>query len=270
MTDGPAILAAILERPADDQPRRCYADLCREAGDVDLADFIEIQLELARTKVHPNGHTDVGPDRRFFVNEARDCTRADCRACELRRRERDLFAAHGDSWYPIKPAGFANWDWSRGFISSVTLSLAAFVGCRCGDGTVYTGDFPALSVAVCPACGGRGTAPGVAKRLAETCPLETVTLSDREPHEDGGEWQWASASDTSEWRFDAHRESLPWPLAQHIQGGRHHPERGSVVAQWWYPTREAALAALSLAACRFARGLAGLPDVGAATGHSTR
>ena len=43
-----AFLAAILERPEDDFPRLVYADWLDENGDPARAEFIRLQLQLAR------------------------------------------------------------------------------------------------------------------------------------------------------------------------------------------------------------------------------
>lgn len=100
---------------------------------------------------------------------------------------------------------------------------------------------------------GTGTTPALGPRLVREHPLTRVVAVDREPNEDDGGFQWASATDTSGWRFDVHRESLPMEVAKHLRGGRHHPETKSIVAQWWYPTRAAALDALSQSLLAWAR-----------------
>jgi uncharacterized protein (TIGR02996 family) len=49
VSDGPALLAAILAHPAEDTPRLAYADWLQEQGDDERAEFIRVQIELART-----------------------------------------------------------------------------------------------------------------------------------------------------------------------------------------------------------------------------
>ena len=48
MTDGEALLAAILANPAEDTPRLVYADWLEEHGREERAEFIRVQCELAR------------------------------------------------------------------------------------------------------------------------------------------------------------------------------------------------------------------------------
>lgn len=144
------LMSAILADPADDAPHLVFADWLEERGDVERAEFVRVQVELARTKVRPNGHTDFGGVARPFVNEDRDCTRPDCRACALRRRERELFGPNqfdwfkrGDQWFQscvfrldartIGPRPEVSvFDVRRGWPSAVSLSLTSLVGGPCG------------------------------------------------------------------------------------------------------------------------------------------
>jgi uncharacterized protein (TIGR02996 family) len=48
MSDGDALLRAILDAPEDDAPRLVYADWLEEHGDADRAAFIRVQVQLAR------------------------------------------------------------------------------------------------------------------------------------------------------------------------------------------------------------------------------
>ena len=48
-----ALLAAVIAEPDDDTPRLAMADLLREEGDSDRAEFIEVQVELARLEPKP-------------------------------------------------------------------------------------------------------------------------------------------------------------------------------------------------------------------------
>jgi uncharacterized protein (TIGR02996 family) len=53
MTDGEALLAAIIANRDDDTPRLVYADYLEEYGQGDRAEFIRVQCEMARL-VEPN------------------------------------------------------------------------------------------------------------------------------------------------------------------------------------------------------------------------
>ncbi len=52
MTDRDALLRAICENPDDDAPRLIYADWLDEHGDPRQAEFIRVQIELARIPEH--------------------------------------------------------------------------------------------------------------------------------------------------------------------------------------------------------------------------
>lgn len=137
MTDGDALLAAILAAPEDDLPRLMYAD-CIEDTQPARAEFIRVQIAIANIHGDPDcpHPIDIGPDLE--------------RKRILRKRERELLDAHGYGWCD----GFAGPNWkthgrgkdadtvsvryfsdrnfteeiklqfSRGFISKVTCSAA--------------------------------------------------------------------------------------------------------------------------------------------------
>lgn len=114
MTDGPALLAAILADPGDDTARLVFADWLEENGQRKRAEFIRVQVEIAR-RAGQCGHV-VRTTQTF------------CPACsDLRRREENLWLCEG-------PQGPLNMPWipglsrpllhqySRGFVSHVTCS----------------------------------------------------------------------------------------------------------------------------------------------------
>lgn len=98
MNDRDALLHAIGEHPAEDTPRLMYADWLEENGDPERADFIRIQVELARQ-----------PEN----------------ATELRRREAELWVAHRHAWRESLPElPGVNWrGFDRGFIATVDVEF---------------------------------------------------------------------------------------------------------------------------------------------------
>jgi uncharacterized protein (TIGR02996 family) len=86
MTDASALLAAIRAAPDDDAPRLVYADWLDEHGQLERADFIRVQCELAR----------------------RDDP-------ALRRREAELLAAHHDAFAGPLAAPHLRFRFERGF-----------------------------------------------------------------------------------------------------------------------------------------------------------
>src|SRR5947199_5771038 len=101
MPDDP-FLRAILDAPDDELPRLIYADWLDERGDPDRAEFIRLQVELARLPV-------------------RDPLRK-----PLTEREAELMNAHGPDWLDPPDDFLANWYFVRGFLE-VGLSVRAFL-----------------------------------------------------------------------------------------------------------------------------------------------
>lgn len=198
-SDQAALVRAVCAAPQDDSPRLVYADWLDDNGQPERAEFIRVQCELARARVHPNGHTDLGD-------------RDDCPTCPLRRRERNLWndsrlngAPH--SWIGTLawPRIRANWLSShnvplmtiypnnskveirvaRGFVSSITLSTAAFLGGPC-DSCRGAGRDNVPYGETCDRCGGTGKVDGVAGKIFGVQPIERVMLSDAVIHWSGG------------------------------------------------------------------------------------
>jgi len=106
MTQEDAFLQEVLENPADDVPRRVYADwLVDQGGLVNAArgEFIQIQCDLARL---PLG----------------------ARPAELVRRERELLEVHGREWGSLfGRLGCSCWQFRRGFVEGVGVSAPALL-----------------------------------------------------------------------------------------------------------------------------------------------
>ena len=109
MSDGDAILAAILAKPEDDAPRLVYADWLEEfGGEAGAArgEFIRVQIELA--KPHPCSMPDVcifgpallsfGPQQTKPSCGKPECWKETCRREPFRLRERELLGEHGFEW----------------------------------------------------------------------------------------------------------------------------------------------------------------------------
>ena len=264
MTDPDALYAAILDNPADDTPRLVYADMLDDTGDPGLADraaFIRCQIELSRDWA---GHSDL----------SHQGTRL-CKGCELRRRERALFRARRSEWFgglsavlgewrlqASRPTGFAAGVVHRGFLDDWAGPLAAWVGGECtwcrGRGGWETGPHSEE----CRRCNGRGTVVGCGPATVAAHPITRVTITDREPNPNsyGGPvvaWQ----SDHAELMLPSW---VPYGLLRHMAV----PE--GLDGRTWltYPTRAAALDALSLACVNYARGQAGMSPLEPHKEHS--
>lgn len=112
------LLAPILANPDDDGPRLIFADWLEESGDGARAEFIRVQIELA--KLPPQG-----------------CSRHDafwhgCGGCQrtnaLRRRERELFEANRKQWLRWLMADFPgvceDSEFHRGFVETIQCGFA--------------------------------------------------------------------------------------------------------------------------------------------------
>ncbi len=109
MTDHDALLQAILGSPEDEGLRLVYADWLEERGDLDRAQFIRVQCELARLP-------ESDPQREH-----------------LEVRERELLDKHEDEWLgPVLPLIENIWDepgfcFNRGFVEEICLSATNFL-----------------------------------------------------------------------------------------------------------------------------------------------
>lgn len=233
MSDGEALLAAILANPDDDAPRLVYADWleenvcdvpclarygwnCKECNDIghisivlaERAEFIRVQCEIFRTM--PAKHAD----------------RCHCKGCKLRHRERELATADigksrlvGPFPLAVKLSGFTNDAnvshaiCTRGFPSAITCTTADFLA-----------NIPALFA----------------------MPIEKVTLSDKRPD------------------YGPHVRPLFWWYG-HGEGRNSLPENifhlhlSSSCQVENFNSEQAALDALSAACVNYGRAAVGLP-----------
>lgn len=134
MTDGADLLAAVLANPDDDTVRLVYADWLQEHGDEARAEFIRVQIELARNDVLARGACSVCGK----VTGERHAPKCEWpqRWNALRRREKafthatERGSAHDWSicrccdWHAPIPHGGWEWEFRRGFVESVTCTAA--------------------------------------------------------------------------------------------------------------------------------------------------
>lgn len=214
-------LRAVLEMPDDDLPRLVAADWLDEHGDEARAEFIRAQVRLGT------------------LPECRRCTSEGvvavlqggfCSLCRLthtlRRRERELLQSPcGNScWHsPIPHGGWGKWEYSRGFVASLTLT--------CIDLLKH------------------------AAAIFGAAPVESVVLAGQIPeqHTRHGEsnYSWYSIG----FGFPTDRATIPESLLDLLRGGR----PGLSSSRVAYPTEAEALADLSAACIRFGRHAADLP-----------
>jgi uncharacterized protein (TIGR02996 family) len=199
----------------------------------------------------------------------------------LRTRAREMFQAHGAGWFGrsacITPPNnreeqYGEWRVvHRGFVESVRCTLATLLGEPCGrcDGlgecSVEDFDGRICHRGECTACSGTGRVGGCGVELFGSQPVLDVTVVGAEPEHEDTPPGWVRADD--ELGDHSRPDALPPELYDLLTGGK---------AQWdsvhWmkYPTRDAAMSALSTAVVGLCRTLAGLPPLTPATSGLTR
>lgn len=194
-----AALTLVLKHPENDGPRLVYAEWCERNGDKQRAEFVRVQVKLARMEAWAK-------DQFLVLLESRNGQYI----AALRRRERELlFAspadgeANGINWLPdplfdllnntgrvLFPDG-DSFAWRRGFVESLTCTAADWLAvcdalfwhparkCRWCAGT-GVGNWSAHKEPIdkCPDCHGFGIRP--CPKTAQ--PIVSVRLT-TEPHE---------------------------------------------------------------------------------------
>ena len=113
MTTHDALLSAVLAAPDDDTVRKAFADYCRENGQEERADFIEVQLELERTDPNRTVFYLPDPEKKPELPP-------------LHQREQDLWAAAVESSDVF--------DWFRGVFEHAFTSMAGVAQLSAGSG----------------------------------------------------------------------------------------------------------------------------------------
>lgn len=169
-SDGNALLATILNEPADDTARLVYADFLQENGEEDRAEFVRVQVELSTF----DPHYYLSYDNRAM------CERS---AVPLVKRSAELLHA---AWSPelceladatgCSPVAFNGWGFRRGFVSDASMTADDFDRCAAVAFARY--------------------------------PIERVTLSDKEPAQTGAfpeRWTWFGPHPTHRYETDRAR-----------------------------------------------------------------
>src|SRR5262245_8205768 len=125
VTDGEALIRSILAAPADDAPRLVYADWLEEQGRPEDAEFVRVQVELAR----------LGFDGAFHTDEQGQLRQVPAEVERLMQRQMELWAdGHGR---PDLPAQMADWPIypanTAGTRVRVRRGFVERLSCRCKD-----------------------------------------------------------------------------------------------------------------------------------------
>jgi uncharacterized protein (TIGR02996 family) len=193
-----ALLAAVVADPHDDLVRLAYADWCEERGDYARAEFVRVQLELARL-----GDPDPPACGGYCCEVSADglALHRDCRPFRLRCRAADLLDPHVSLW---APAPFAGRPHAFGTSGEVKFIVGTAVACS----LLFRRGFVGEVTLPCALWLDHGPA------LCRAAPLERVTLAGKAPwrptwaHGEQDHWWWVLGC-----RSNANRpEALPRPL----------------------------------------------------------
>lgn len=195
LTTADQLFAAVIAAPADDAPRLALADWFRENGEEERAEFIEVQVELARME-------RWAATRFMVLPESREGQYIDA----LRRRERELLRQSYESW--VVP----------------TIGKAAWCGACAGCGSFDGNHYPKRQ---CESCNGKGRAFEFRRGFVHTVrctlalwlahgptvvrgqPVERVEITDKQPYGSGDRWTWCDARRVIGERGASARMDLP-------------------------------------------------------------
>jgi uncharacterized protein (TIGR02996 family) len=204
MTDGVALLRAILTNPEEDMPRLVLADWLEENGCPERAEFVRVQVELARLEAT----TEL--DDRGWPVYGHGGENGYCEACEpferLRGRKAALLGLYYGDWSaqlhqaigcPQPHVHSFAFDFARGFVAKLTCTAEAWRGYHerlywhpaqrvwcgrrtCHNGAVATNAFGWRECAFCK--------PRPCPETAQ--PIERVTLTTEPDDDRPWEWYW--------------------------------------------------------------------------------
>ncbi len=220
-----ALIRTILLAPGDDAPRLTYADWCDDNGQVERAEFIRVQIELARL-----------PNPAAFGIECEHghdfCPICDGRWIALNRREQELHGQTTAGEWSGMPEEICNippitWNFMRGFVESIKLPTNSFLR--------------------------------HAAAIFAAQPVTSVRLTDREHYQDLSDyesdypWCWSHANRALGQTYDSSPHWLPPELFLRLPGGEFITK--------CFGTESQARTALSAACVSYGRRLAGLPPL---------
>lgn len=214
-----AFVRAIIEAPADDAVRLIFADWLEDRGESARATFIRFQCRRAELMRFVESWAGKASNERGGELGA-EAGAALAEAQALERRECELLSGGRDYEWFFPRGAFrdpASWTYQRGFVADVTCTLADWLA--------------------------RGAA------IVSRHPVERVTLAGAEPEElrVWQDWNW--------WKntVNDHPDTLPPAVFDLLEGGEPDTLPGADPVWRAYPTRDAALGALSAALLRHAR-----------------
>lgn len=227
MTDRESFLKAICEQPADDTARMVFADWLEEHGEPERAEFVRLQIALARVVCEWEA-AGKQPCERWNAERPVYRMMTICPACQrgfrLRDRERELNTAKNNlAW------GSARALWAAG----LKMPYVGVLGLPNHVGEVFSRGFVSAVSLPCDAFVRH------AEALFRAHPIESVTLTDARFYRS----EWAS-------------EAAPWTFGARLM----RILDTAPPKKWWHATEAAARAHLSKYCVSYGRKLADLPE----------
>lgn len=228
MSDQESVFRAILRDPEDDTVRLAYADVLSELGQSARAEFIRVQVELAKTPMFEDQYESCRACGGDGMSDPPPYHRT-CRACrgtgkkdheayervkELLNRESALWQSYASEWFSANARVLPN---SAAALVDVTgtVDVGSLVGNLKGDVLCVRRGFAdevrseswKLFSNMCGACSedptrtactycgnetgdATGLTNGYAARLFDAHPISRVRLTDKEPGDVSGNWCW--------------------------------------------------------------------------------
>lgn len=279
-----AWLASIKEMPDDDNRRLFAADFLEERGEGERAEFIRVQVELAKTpelvwrnkllhkaewqsirpRAEPWGERFelAAPSDAIGVYHYRETNQNHVRLYGRMSALAD--GIYGPTLGPLALAG-GTWEVDRGFVSRVSGPLVSLIGGECGRCCLLPGDDhttePISDIAedgrthwhlrVCTNCSGVGTIPGVLRELVKREPVMKFEVTNKDPKFGSTpNFRWTDASEPNPlYSFRSHQQNqLPHELFRLVTGHIKVPNQSPYIK--WFDSEASARATLSDAILR--------------------
>ena len=252
-------MQAIIERPDCDLPRLAFADWLEESGQADRAEFIRVQCAIPEAEANVCFAQPTAEDMGVCGDELE----------ALRKRERELLtAANAMAWggcpalwdagLKVSTYTLNYWDdatdrgalgmrFERGFVSEVRARLSVLVGAPRRLCTVCHGESGVrFGCTACGDCDYLPATPSIAREIAKAQPVTKWVATDKEPEQpQWGNWRWYEVDDDGD-------DDAKWHIGEMYEHLPGYVPPGQVQPTW--ATRELALAALSAAIAKHAKG----------------
>lgn len=266
MTEHLDFMNAIIAEPDEDSPRLIYADWLEEQGQAERSEFVRVQCELAKPCEKELSCGRLRSDSSYLCEYHSALHQREGELLE--KNALDWFAqwefdeawggianireGNGERWHGgwhDGKDGFIQANLERGFIGTVRVTLALWIGGEClkCNGTTRNSLGTGYGVIHCAFCV-KGRLPGLGPAIIAAHPIARVVTEKRPEEAIAGSWRWYCDAGYSGNYPDAQLpEKLFWFM---YPEGEHKP--GEKRPRWFYDSEQQARDALSQALIRYA------------------